>query len=49
MPSLEFSKATFWVQIHNVPERSLTQATMIRKVIEVADQRMTVLVMNSFE
>ena len=42
VPSLEFSKATFWVQIH-VPERSLTQATgeargnTIVKVVEVAN------------
>ncbi|XP_075675152.1 uncharacterized protein LOC142644416 [Castanea sativa] len=41
--SLEFSKATFWVQIHNIPERSLTQVigeaigNTIGKVIEVAD------------
>lgn len=25
VPLLEFAMATFWVQIHNVPERSLTQ------------------------
>lgn len=43
VPSLEFSKATFWVQIHNVLERSLTQAIgkaigkTIGKVVEVAD------------
>ncbi|KAK9992304.1 hypothetical protein SO802_027289 [Lithocarpus litseifolius] len=43
IPMLEFNKATFSVQIHNVPEKSLTQATgeavgsTIGRVIEVAD------------
>ena len=43
VPLLEFSRVTFWVQIHNVPKRSLTQSTgesmgkTIRKVLEVAD------------
>ena len=43
VPSLEFLRATFWVQLHNVPEKSLNQATgeaigkTIGKVIEVAD------------
>ena len=44
VPSLEFSKATFW-QIHNVPEVSLTQTTgeaigkTIRQVVEVANPK----------
>ena len=43
VPLLGFSKATFWAQFHNVPEKSLNQATgeavgnTIGKVIEVAD------------
>nr|POF25458.1 hypothetical protein CFP56_46295 [Quercus suber] len=43
VPLLEFNRVNFWVQIHNVPERSLTQATSesvgktIGKVLEVAD------------
>lgn len=43
IPILDFNKAMFWVQIHNVPEKSVTQATVeavgstIGKVIEVAD------------
>lgn len=43
VPLLEFSRVTFWVQIHNVPERFLTQSTSesvgntIGKVLEVAD------------
>uniref|UniRef100_A0A7N2LHI8 DUF4283 domain-containing protein n=1 Tax=Quercus lobata TaxID=97700 RepID=A0A7N2LHI8_QUELO len=43
IPRLEFSKATFWVQIHNVPENCLSQATgeliggTIGTVIQVAD------------
>ena len=43
VPLLEFSRVTFWVQIHNVPESSLTQSTgesvgkTIGKVLEVAD------------
>ncbi|KAL0000812.1 hypothetical protein SO802_014593 [Lithocarpus litseifolius] len=43
VPSLEFSRATFWVQLHNFLETSLNQATgeaignTIGKVIEVAD------------
>ena len=43
IPTMEFKKATFWIQIHNVPEKSLTQGTAeavgntIGKVVEVAD------------
>ena len=43
IPTMEFNKATFWIQIHNVPEKSLTQGTAeavgntIGKVVEVAD------------
>ena len=43
IPTIEFNKATFWVQIHNVLKNSLTQGTTeavgstIRKVVEVAD------------
>lgn len=43
VPLLEFNRAIFWVQIHNVPKRSLTQTTgeavgnTIGNVIEVAD------------
>ena len=43
MPFLEFSRATFWVQIHNVSKKSFTQATSesignsIGLVIQVAD------------
>ena len=43
MPLLEFSRAAFWVQIHNVSERSFTQATseaignIIGEVIVVAN------------
>lgn len=43
VPFWEFSRATFWVQIHNVPKRSLTQATSesignsIGLLIQVAD------------
>lgn len=43
IPMLDFNKATFWVQIHNVPKKSLTQGiaevvgTTIGKVVEVVD------------
>lgn len=43
VPLLEFNRAIFWVRIHNVPGRSLTQATgesvgnTIGRVLEVAD------------
>ena len=43
IPMLDFNKAMFLVQIHNVPEKSLTQGTAkvvdstIGKVVEVAD------------
>ena len=43
IPTMEFSKAMFWIQIHNVPEKSLTQRTAeavgntIGKVVEVAN------------
>lgn len=53
MPLLEFAMATFWVQIHNVPERSLTQTMgeLVRrstgKVIQVVDLKDDVLVGNS--
>ena len=45
MPLLEFSRAAFWVQIHNVLERSFTQAigkaigNTIGKVIVVANPK----------
>lgn len=45
IPRLEFSKATFWVQIHNVPENCLSKATgesiggTIGTVIQVADPK----------
>ena len=43
IPLLEFDRVTFWVQIHNVPEKSLNHETgeaigkMIGSVIQVAD------------
>ena len=43
VPSLEFSRANFWVQLHNLPPTSLNQAigkaigNSIGKVIDVAD------------
>ena len=45
VPLLEFGRVTFWVQIHNVLERSLTQSTgklvgkTIEKVLEIADPK----------
>ena len=43
VPFLDFSRATFWVQIHNIPERSLKVEVgeligkSIGRVIQVAD------------
>ena len=43
MPFLDFSRATFWVQIHNIPERSLKVEVgeligkTINRVIQVAN------------
>jgi len=43
IPMLDFNKAMFWVQIHNVPKKSLTQGTAeavgntIGKVVKVTD------------
>ena len=45
VPSLEFSRANFWVQLHNLLPTSLNQATgeaignSIGKVIDVADPK----------
>ena len=42
-PSLDYSRASFWIQIHNVPNHLLTPETgefvgrMIGRVIQVAD------------
>ena len=42
-PSLPFTKTVFWVQLHNIPERCLTQETaevvgnMLGTTIQVAD------------
>lgn len=42
-PFLEFSSATFWIQLHNVPENSLTQETgeaigkSLGTMVQVAD------------
>ena len=43
IPFLEFDRVTFWVQIHNIPEKSLNHETgeaigkMIGSMIQVAD------------
>ena len=43
VPLLDFSKSTFWVQLHNIPENSMNQATSesiggtIGTVIQAAD------------
>ena len=43
VPMLDFSRSTFWVQLHNVPKNSMNQATgesiggIIGTVIQVAD------------
>ena len=42
-PSLNFDSVTFWVQLHNVPDKCLTQATgevmdnNIGTLVQVAD------------